>query len=246
MLNPVSSNFRKFTAASFLLFLSSFSSCNFFQSCLEGEGNIVKSEIQLESFHSIELSSHADVTIKQGDSQTVSIETHENLIPLFKTKISDGVWGISTERCIKTQETVKIYIQLSELKDVEILGSGSVIGENEFSGSQFNFQIKGSGDLDLMLNAKEVNTEISGSGEIKLTGRAKKHSIEIDGSGDINAKELKTDVSKIEINGSGDAFINVSYELDVEVNGSGDVNYIGSVKKLNSEINGSGRLNQLN
>ena len=48
----------------------------------------------------------------------------------------------------------------------------------------------------------------------------------------------------LSIDGIDDVKVNVSYALQVEINGSGDVYYKGNVKEISSEINGSGKLNQ--
>tara|TARA_B110000046_G_scaffold97901_1_gene105532 strand:+ start:2844 stop:3014 length:171 start_codon:yes stop_codon:yes gene_type:complete len=53
-----------------------------------------------------------------------------------------------------------------------------------------------------------------------------------------------SDESEIEINGSADVKVNVSYSLQVEINGSGNVYCKGNVKEISSEINGSGKLYQ--
>ena len=45
--------------------------------------------------------------------------------------------------------------------------------------------------------------------------------------------------AKVTVNGSGDATVNVSEELDVRISGSGDVSYIGS-PKIKSQVSGSG------
>jgi len=245
MLKSINSNKIR-TLGVFFTLLFSVSSCILFENCLQGEGKTVEKELQLKPFHSIELSTSAEVFLKKGAKQKVMIVAQENLIPLFETSVEDGVWEIQTSRCIKDSQPIKLYLQLPEIKMVEIKGSGGVSSENLFTANEINLNIEGSGDISLNLDAKEINSRISGSGEINLQGKAKSHFVKINGSGDLNASKLETDVTEIDINGSGDAFIDVSYELDVEVNGSGDVNYSGSVKKLNSDIKGSGRLNQMN
>lgn len=221
-----------------------FSACQLFVNCEEGQGNLVKKEIHLAAFNEISLEGNYQLFISQGDSQEVYIQAHENLIPFLNTEVKRGHWEIDFDPCVKSSEAIKIFATVSALKQLNIEGSGKVRGENTIKSSQLSLNIDGSGEIQLDIDAKEVESEINGSGDIKLSGKTKKHQIEVNGSGDIEAYELMSDNCEIEINGSGDVKVHVSYDLKAEVNGSGDIYYKGNVKNINSSINGSGNLNQ--
>jgi hypothetical protein len=60
----------------------SFSACQFFINCEEGQGNLVKKEIFLTNFDEISLEGNYHLYLSQGDTQKVYIRAHENLIPL--------------------------------------------------------------------------------------------------------------------------------------------------------------------
>lgn len=232
---------------SFLLFpilLLFTSSCSFFQNCETGKGEILEVEVKIEHFSSLEVSSRVKVFLEQSPQQKVTIKAQENLIRLLDTELNGETWDIRFNRCVTSENPIEIYIKTSELNEIGINGSGSVIGKSMLSTDLLDLSINGSGDIDLLLAVKELNSEISGSGTIRLDGNTKSHKIEIDGSGDVKAFDLRSDATEIEINGSGDAKINASYSLDVEINGSGDVYYKGNVKQISSDINGSGNLHQ--
>lgn len=220
------------------------SSCSFMGNCVEGEGEAILKELNIDDFKKIELSSVGRVILKQGDEQKVSIKAPENIIALLKTEVKGDEWDIEFERCVKTKEKVEIYIETPMLNEIEIEGSGEVMSKGAIESDMMELTIDGSGVINLELNVKELTTEISGSGDVRLKGVTKLHDIEINGSGDIASYDLKSDETDIEINGSGDVKINVSYALNVEINGSGDVYYKGDVKEIKSDINGSGKLHQ--
>lgn len=222
----------------------SLSSCQLFVSCEEGQGNLVKKEISLANFDEISIEGNYHVYLSQADTQKVYIKAHENLISLLNTEVKGSQWKIDFDPCVKSIEAIEFYVSVKSLKEINVEGSGKVIGENTLKSNQLVLNIDGSGDIQLDIDVKELESEINGSGDIQLSGKTKKHEIEVNGSGDIDAYELMSDNCEIEINGSGDVKVHVSYDLNAEVNGSGDIYYKGSVKNINSSINGSGNLNQ--
>ena len=203
-------------------------------------------EIPIEGFEKINVSSNVKVFVKQSETPLVRIKAPQNIINILSTKVRGNEWDIEFDRCVETDETIEIYIDMPRLLAVNVNGSGDIINEGTIEGDEMELNIDGSGSITLDLNVKELKTNISGSGDVILSGITKLNNIEIDGSGDVKALDLKSDETEIEINGSGDAKVHVSYSLDVEINGSGDVYYKGDVKDMKSNINGSGKLHQQN
>jgi hypothetical protein len=223
-----------------------FSSCLFWGNCEDGEGPLVEKKIKVEKFNQLTLSGSHLVYLSQGETQEVSIKAQENIIQLLNTTAEGGKWIIDFEKCIKVKEKVEFYVTVTDLKEIEIDGSGSIIGRTTLTADELELEVNGSGEIVIDLaEVKELESEINGSGDLNLSGNAKDHEMEINGSGDIKAFDLKTDKSSIEINGSGDVDVNVSFELKAEINGSGDVSYKGDVKNINTEVNGSGDINQV-
>ena len=233
--------------ASTLLVLISLNSSCFLINCVEGEGKIIEKKLKIETFNKLSLNGSHKVFLSQGNNQSVMIKAQENIIQLLNQEVSKGKWNIEFEQCVKTDESIEFYVTVVDLKELEIDGSGSIMGKTPIKTEELDLEVNGSGEMILdLFDVKELESEINGSGDLKLSGNAKDHIIEINGSGDVKAFDLKTDQSRIEINGSGDVDIHVSYELEAEINGSGDISYKGSVKNLNTEVNGSGDIKQLN
>lgn len=68
--------------------------------------------------------------------------------------------------------------------------------------------------------------------------------LEINGSGEIFSDNLSAEELELGINGSGDIDINAAVrELDVNINGSGNVKLKGNTQEMGLDINGSGNLN---
>lgn len=221
-------------------------SCTIIGNCVEGEGKVVTRELTLEPFHNIELSGSSRVFLTKANKQKVSIKAPENIIALLNKNVESEEWEIHFKKCIKTSQKIEIYIELPSVEELEVHGSGDIIGKSQFEGEELDLEIAGSGSIELDFVVEELESEIAGSGDLKLSGTTKSHKIEINGSGDIDAFDLVSYETDVDINGSGDVKINVSDELKVDVNGSGDVFYKGGASKVSSDINGSGKLHQEN
>ena len=225
--------------AAFLI-ISLLSVSQTFAQDIYGEGATVTEKIDLETITGIGLGISADVFVKQGSTQEITIKGQKNIIDNIKKEVRGGSWNIEFEKHVKKHNDIKIYITLSTLKDVSIGGSGSIIGQGKFTNlGDLNLSIGGSGDIEINADAKDISCNIGGSGEMKLSGTGDELSINIGGSGDIDAFDLSVKRCSVSTAGSGDVNVNVSDELDVSMVGSGDVTYKGN-PKVHSSIVGSG------
>ena len=60
--------------------------------------------------------------------------------------------------------------------------------------------------------------------------------------GDVRTDELIANEVTVVINGSGSAEVNAVEMLEGEINGSGDILYIGKPENVHSSVNGSGSI----
>jgi len=198
-------------------------SCSF--QVINGNGNIIKKDIPIDSFNSISVEGNGLITIIPGSSKSLSIETDENILQNIKIVVVDQTLKIS--HCGVNPTELKIIVGTDLLKELEVNGSTDVLIKNG------------------VLLAEELEIEINGSGDVgSEKNSTKKLDIEINGSGDVKLF-LDTDKTEIEINGSGSAeIIGNSIEFEAEINGSGDiVANSGLIEHLMINIAGSGSIN---
>jgi len=210
-----------------------------------GPGEIISEEREVSSFNKISLQSFGDLIINQGDQESLRIEAGEKAMENIITKVENNTlvigqkpgvsWGISEKR--------KFYVNVKEVNEVEISGSGSV-QSSSIKTDDLTLLISGSGDANLNLDVKALKSTISGSGAFNLSGKIEQQELIISGSGDYQAKTLESTEAIIEIPGSGNAVVNVKENLKINISGSGNVSYVGS-PKIDQNISGSGRVKQL-
>ena len=190
---------------------------------LEGSGNIVSEDRQLIGFKSISLLGSIDVNINYSDDTSCTVVGDDNIIEHVETEVINDKLTIFIDKSYSSTKTLAVNLSVLKINELSVSGSGDIKFKN-YKDDTLSLKISGSGD-------------ILGDGNVEtLTGQ-------INGSGDLLLKELHSKSAKININGSGDAELWVSNSLIAKINGSGDINYHGNPKTVESKINGSGEIN---
>lgn len=210
--------------------------------CIDANGSIVSEELNLGSFHSVELRVAGKVYIRQGTQQEVIVEAPRDLIRELELDVRNGLWEIETDRCVRYNNSdFTVYITIPDIRSLRVSGSGDIISENTLRTGDLDLSVSGSGRIDAAVEADDIDANISGSGSILLEGTADFLDFLISGSGDFKCFDLLATSAFILISGSGDAEVNLSDSLDVKISGSGDVFYKGN-PSVNTQISGSGRV----
>ncbi len=213
--------------------------------CEPGSGNVAEETRNVDPFHSVDSRISGDIFVEQGSGSNLKIEAEDNLLPLLETSVENGVLVIRSEKCIRPLKPIKIYAGMDEVRSLSLSGSGDITGTTPIGTENLELAIIGSGDIEMQVNASSLKSLVSGSGNFLLEGDAATHEIEIDGSGDVDALGLRTEVTRVKIDGSGDAKVYTDRELDVEISGSGSVFYGGDPEKFNTQVSGSGKIGKI-
>jgi hypothetical protein len=192
-------------------------------SVVSGSGQVKSETRQVSGFTGIELSGNGEVTIEQGDPESLTIEADDNVLPVLTSEVENSVLHLGTEprTTVQTRNPIRYRVTVEDLTSIGLSGSGSVSATN------------------LRVDTLQVN--ISGSGMVNLAGAADQQELDMSGSGRYQAAELSSRSATIEISGSGRATVAVSDQLRVDISGSGTVTYSGD-PRVDQSISGSGRL----
>ncbi len=214
---------------------------------VQGNGNIKKQSRDIGHFTGIAFSLPGNVELRMGNTESVTIETDDNLLPLIETVVENGTLKIRTIKKNTGIETrhLKIVVQAKDIERLSLGGSGSIDADT-VKGDKVQIDLGGSGSINVKaVEADALSVTLGGSGNLKAgNGWAKKLSLSIGGSGEVQLGQIKaTDVS-VSIGGSGQSTVWATDALSVSIAGSGDVNYYGDPKTSKSVV-GSGGLRRL-
>ncbi|OLY93637.1 Putative auto-transporter adhesin, head GIN domain [Cnuella takakiae] len=214
---------------------------------VEGDGNRVTVNRSVGEFKGVEVRGGIDVVLVSGNGHSIRIEADQNLIDFIEVNNDGGTVEVSSRDGynLRSSKGIKVYATAPAFENVSVAGSGDIRSEGKVtSNGALQLAIKGSGDIQLAVDAPRVATEISGSGSAKLEGQTREFEAEINGNGDVHAFNLLSESAKVDIAGSGNAEVFASKQLNVEIKGAGDVAYKGS-GTVSQKIMGSGSVRQV-
>ena len=209
-----------------------------------GEGERIEEQRKIEHFNKLVLNMNAVVTITDTPEFSCTIIAQQNILEAIVTRLDGKTLVITSKGNLITDKPIEIVIGMNQLAAIEVNGSGEIYGRNTFKNSDFDFEVNGSGKLELDLVAVNVSGAVTGSGLSKISGSANSLNIEINGSGTIDASKFSTIKAKTKLSGSGEADLMVSESLEASVSGSGKVNYRGNAE-VDKNISGSGEVRKL-
>jgi hypothetical protein len=155
-------------------------------------------------FTAIVIQGQGKVVLHQGKVEAVGFKGDPALQEQIHNEVRDGTLYVGGP------DGAEIHIGVIELKRLQIEGSGSFEARD--------------------LKGKQLAVSISGSGSMKLAGTVDEHEVTINGSGDVFSEGLRAKKATVKISGSGTAFVQATDNLNVNIQGSGTVEYVGQPK----------------
>ena len=207
----------------------------------KGDGNVVKEDRQVSGFTSLEVSGAFNVYLYQGKSESLTVETDQNLMEYIITEVKGDKLEIYTKGTIRKATKMNIYLTFEELEMIDVSGAVSITGEDKMIFQELNIDGSGATEIDLIMDVELLKADLSGASEIDLSGEAKFVRLELSGASEISAFDFEVAHFELDVSGAADAKIHVTGNLDVEISGAASVRYKGS-PHVNSEISGAGSL----
>lgn len=217
---------------------------------VKGNGQQKTETRQVNEFTSLAAGGAMDVQISYGNSNSISIEADENLLPYIETTVENGKLTIKSKKNKNIQPKSKMIVKISMTKitGLQQSGSGNITGAGDFSNDgQTDISLSGSGDLKLSFSSfKNLQLAISGSGNINLKGGSVDNiDARVSGSGNIDCLDVSSNNVDVKISGSGNIKVFAKNSIDAKISGSGNVFYKGGATNIKSKVAGSGKVTKI-
>jgi len=217
---------------------------------------VTKKVLELPEFKSIYVNSNYTVYVKQTNKQEVSVEALTDIYSLTDIKVVDGILMVNIERKpenpnksiwakiddIKLRPTMKIYVSMKNIEELQVNGGGKIIAENSLATGNVKLAVNGSGSMDVDLKGDIIKAEVTGSGSLALRGYGTQLDALIAGTGALNGFNCALEKAKVRLSGSGVCEVNVTEEIDAVIAGSGIVRHKGNTRTAQRKIYGSGTM----
>lgn len=221
---------------------------------VRGSGNVVEEDREVSGFDKISMAGAGQIIITQGDRESLSIETDDNLLEYISTEVRGNTLEIDFTKDIILSSGARNSLQPSagfifrisviDLEMISVSGAADIESE-KIKTDRFEVNFSGAGDIKVDdLNASQLTVNLSGAGNIDLAGKVETQRVNLSGLGRYGAFDLESQDASVIISGAGDAELWATETLEVVISGAGNVDYYGD-PSVNPEISGLGRLQGL-
>jgi hypothetical protein len=180
-----------------------------------GSGTVKTETRAVSGFSSVELNGSGNLNIRQTGTESLTIETDDNVLPILKSDVAGGVLTIGT-RTLRSPNATRLTYTLT----VRSLSKITVDGDANVSAQ------------DIQTTALGVN--VNGNSHIQVAGRTQSEDVSINGSGQVDLSGLPARTAKVQINGAAVVNLNVSDHIDASIDPSSKVEYTGNPSVSNS------------
>jgi len=186
---------------SICILLFSITSCT--KDAIVGSGTPISEFRNVADFTKVSSEGVFEVTITQGDFQSVEIIADDNLIHRVKTEVVDNELRLYLDDRNYKNISLKANITTQRINGIKNTGIGNIMISNVDESGNFNVYNSGTGKFKgFQFVVSNCNAEIIGSGDCEVN---------------------PTNTLNVAIEGSGDVFYKGSPVIEVKISGSGKV-----------------------
>ncbi len=218
-------------------------------SMAQGSGKLVTEQRSVSNFNAIAFSGIGDLTIIQGESESLIVEAEDNIIEYITTEVKGQTLeiGFDSRRWndwVKPTQPIKFTLTVTDLKEINLSGAGSIQTDKLITPT-LEIISSGAGSIALLgLETESLTVHSSGAGSIEVSGNTLTQKITISGLGNYDAGDLSSVQTAITVSGAGNSNLWVAETLDITISGVGSVRYYGD-PKISQSISGIGSVQKL-
>jgi hypothetical protein len=195
-----------------------------FREGTSGSGKTKVEKRSLSGFTAVHISGAYEVEIVAQKEAGVEVEGDDNLLPLVRTEINDGVLDISNEKPYSSRDAIRLRISAPQLDAVSTSGASDITVSN--------------------VKSDDFNVSSSGASNLKISGEAKAFDLEMSGAGEVDAKDLRSEKVSVHSSGAAEATVYATEDLSISASGAGTVNYYGDPKNVSQNVSGGASISK--
>lgn len=218
-----------------LIILLTFLQLQSYSQCIEGDGIILSNTLNISTVNVVEIGlNFNELTIKEGNSSSVEATGDSNILDSLNISVTNGnlLINLPQDTCFSSYN-LDIIVTVSDLKSVQISGTGEVTLE-EFTNSE-ELNVTSSGSSNITINKFEIASTLniinSGSGTITIEDDFPMlgfYKIITSGSSAFYGCLLSVDTCQVLSSGSSTISVNAEELITGTISGTTTLQYLSS------------------
>lgn len=189
-----------------------------------GSGNVKTETRELTAFKSIDSGGSIQVEVVSQKSQSVEVETDDNILPLIKTEIKNDTLYISSTERLAWVSPIKVRISMDKLEGLNLSGGSRVTASG--------------------VKSDKLDVDVSGGAKASVTGEVGELSANASGGARIDAAGLQSTTANVGTSGGARADVKVTDTLNANASGGSRISYSGSPSTVNKKVSGGASVKQ--
>lgn len=189
-----------------------------------GSGNMATEKREVSNFKAVDVGGVFQVEITAQKEFSVEVQADDNLLPLIKTEIRNGVLKIESENKFNTKNPIIVRISAPDIENLEVSGASKVTLTN--------------------LSNDNLQIDASGASKVKVEGTTTNLKVDVSGASKIDAENLKAENVSVDASGASNVNVFVSNELKIDASGASSVSYSGTPTNLEKKTSGASSIKQ--
>jgi len=208
---------------------------------IEGHGEVITTNRDVENFNQLKVSSGLDLYISQGDKLSVSVKTYENLQEYIVTKVENGKLKIYCEERIRA-DIKRIDVTVKDLKSLDCSAGSDTWTVDTLKVEKIEISVSSGADATVSLNAENVICDTSSGAGVKLSGKTNSLNCDSSSGSNINAYGLESIICSADASSGADIRVYVTDSFSGSASSGGAIDYKGNPKSTNSNKSSGGRI----
>ncbi len=210
---------------------------------INGSGYLITRNLDLSDFDSIEFNIPGTLYIEPGNGDNVEITVDDNIYGYLNIEVTGNKLSVSRQSGVDLGEfDLTIRTEMSDLRKLQTNSIGRIEGKGKFVTDYLWLETNSIGSISLDIEAQEIQTTVSSIGSVVLSGLADKHFVSLNSIGSLDAFELVTKTTKVQINSLGNAEIYAKDRIEASVTSMGSLYYKGEPEVIILQLTSLGRI----
>lgn len=218
-----------------------FSSC-LLQSTVNGNGNVITEERNIDGFNALDVSRGMNVYVSQGSDFKVVVEADENLHKSIVTELKGDELQIKAVDNIRKASSKKVFVTLPKLKTVEASSGSNVFSENTLTADDINLAVSSGANLRFSVDAKNVTAKSGSGSNMFLDGTAESIHVKSGSGSNIKAGDLKAQTAEAKVSSGANIWVNTQNELQATASSGGNIFFYGNPGNTNISKSSGGNV----
>ncbi|MCM2301481.1 MAG: DUF2807 domain-containing protein [Flavobacteriaceae bacterium] len=197
------------------------------------------------SFDGIKVSQGINLLLKQGNNESITVETDENLKDILITKVNNNnVLEVYFDQNVRKATAKNVYVTAKNINLLSTSSGASLTCEDVIYTESIQLKSSSGSSIRIEVIATEVTSSSSSGASTKIIGKTKLFNAKSSSGSTINANRLEA--SEVEANVSSGASIDVfaTNALIATASSGGSIDYEGTPRRLVKNTSSGGSVHK--